>query len=118
MPLRVSCRPGVLLRVAEVGKRWHIQPTELPRSVIHDYRDPPINGSERNIRCYLTKRNVSRGISGNVGRGCRNAFLGLARTCAKLSIAFWACLGSRLGISRQPAVPPLADLIRCRGQPA
>jgi hypothetical protein len=35
-----------------------------------------------------------------------------------LGVAFWDHLGSRLAIPDQPAVPSLADLIRCRGQPA
>ena len=36
---------------------------------------------------------------------------------AKSGIAFWDYLGSRLGVSGQPTVLPLPDLIRCRGQP-
>jgi len=76
------------------------------------------NGSERDIRCQVTKRKVSGGTRSDVGRDCRDAFLGLAKTCAKLGIAFWDYLGSRCGIAGQPAVPPLADLIRCRARPA
>jgi len=66
----------------------------------------------------VTKRKVSGGTRSDVGRDCRDAFLGLAKTCAKLGVAFWDYLGSRLGISTAPAVPPLSDLIHCRGQPA
>jgi hypothetical protein len=40
------------------------------------------------------------------------------RTAAKLGIAFWDYLGDRLSIPGQPIVPYLADLVRCRGQPA
>ena len=76
------------------------------------------NGSERDIRCQVTKRKVSGGTRSDVGRDCRDAFLGLAKTCAKLGIAFWDYLGSRCGIAGQPAVPPLPHLIRCRGRPA
>ncbi len=76
------------------------------------------NSSERDIRCHVTKRKISGGTRSDVGRDCRDAFLGLAKTCAKLGIAFWDYLGSRFGIAGQPAVPPLADLIRCRGRPA
>jgi len=54
----------------------------------------------------------------DVGRECRDAFLGLAKTCAKLGIAFWDYLGSRLDIEGRSAVPPLADLVRCRERPA
>ena len=85
-----------------------------------DHPDIPLhtNGSENDIRCQVTKRKVSGGTRSDVGRDCRDAFLGLAKTCAKLGVAFWDYLGNRLGMAGQPAVPPLPDLIRCRGQPA
>jgi hypothetical protein len=76
------------------------------------------NSSERDIRCHVTKRKISGGTRSDVGRDCRDALLGLAKTCAKLSIAFWNYLGTRFGIAGQPAVPPMADLIRYRGRPA
>ncbi|MFZ2077007.1 MAG: transposase, partial [Xanthobacteraceae bacterium] len=66
----------------------------------------------------VTKRQVSGGTRTDTGRDCRDAFLGLAKTCRKLGVAFWDYLGARLGVSGSPAVPPLADLIHCRGQPA
>ena len=85
-----------------------------------DHPDIPLhtNGSENDIRCQVTKRKVSGGTRSDVGRDCRDAFLGLAKTCAKLGIAFWDYLGSRLLIPGQPRVPSLADLIHCRGQTA
>jgi hypothetical protein len=76
------------------------------------------NGSERDIRCHVTKRKVSGGTRSDLGRDCRDAFLGLAKTCAKLGIAFWDYLGNRLSISTAPDVPPLSELVRCRGKPA
>jgi transposase IS66 family protein len=76
------------------------------------------NGSENDIRCQVTRRKVSAGTRSDVGRDCRDAFLGLAKTCAKQSIAFWNYLGSRLSVPDHPVIPPLPDLIRCRGQPA
>jgi hypothetical protein len=66
----------------------------------------------------VTKRHVSGGTKTNLGRDCRNAFLGLAKTCCKLGISFWNYLGARLDVPSVPAVPRLAELIRCRGQPA
>lgn len=83
-----------------------------------DRPDIPLhtNGSERDIRCHVTKRKISGGTRSDVGRDCRDAFLGLAKTCAKLGIAFWDYLGCRFGIAAQPTVPPLADLIRCRAR--
>jgi hypothetical protein len=64
----------------------------------------------------VTKRQVSGGTKSDIGRDCRDAFLGLAKTCRKLGIAFWDYLGTRLGVSGGPIVPHLPDLIRCRGQ--
>ena len=76
------------------------------------------NGSERDIRLHITKRKISRGTRSLDGRDCRDAFLGLMRTAAKLGIAFWGYLGDRLSIPGQPNVQYLPDLIHCRGQPA
>src|ERR1700722_9444312 len=41
------------------------------------------NGSENDIRCQVTRRKVSAGTRSDVGRDCRDTFLGLAKTCAK-----------------------------------
>jgi len=76
------------------------------------------NGSENDIRCQVTRRKVSAGTRSDTGRNCRDAFLGLAKTCVKHGIAFWDYLGSRLNVQGPPAVPSLPELIRCRGQPA
>src|SRR5271166_2064004 len=65
------------------------------------------NGSERDIRLHVTKRKISGGTRSVDGRDCRDAFLGLMRTAAKLGIAFWDYLGDRLSIPGQPAVPYL-----------
>jgi hypothetical protein len=76
------------------------------------------NASENDIRCQVMKRQISGGTQSDLGRDCRDAFLGLGKTCQKLGIAFWDYLGARLGVPGITAVPRLADLIRCRGQPA
>ncbi len=60
------------------------------------------NTSENDVRCQVTKRKVSGGTRSDVGRDCRDAFLGLAKTCAKLGIAFWDYLGDR---TRRPGHP-------------
>ena len=75
------------------------------------------NGSERDIRLHVTKRKVSGGTRSLDGRDCRDAFIGLMRTAAKLGFAFWDYLGDRLNIPGQPIVPYLPDLVRCRHQP-
>ena len=92
----------------------HANHTEL--LAVLDHPDIPLhtNGSENDIRCQVTKRKVSGGTRSDIGRDCR----GLAKTCAKLGVAFWDYLGSRLASPGQPIVPSLADIIHCRGQPA
>ena len=44
---------------------------------------------------------------------CRDAFLGLLLTCAKLGLSFWDYLGDRLGVPETEA-PYLPDLVRLR----
>ena len=46
------------------------------------------NGSENDIRCQVTRRKVSAGTRSDLGRDCRDAFLGLAKTCARHGVAF------------------------------
>jgi hypothetical protein len=86
------------------------------------------NGSENDIRCQVTRRKISGGTRSDTGRGCRDAFLGLAKTCNKLGIAFCDYLGDRLAAPghahvpyprpRQPSLPirviarPLAPVTR------
>jgi hypothetical protein len=72
------------------------------------------NGSENDIRCQVTRRKVSAGTRSDLGRDCRDALLGLMKTCAKLAIAFRDYLGARLRIPGAPNVPPLAELIQIR----
>src|ERR1700678_4076446 len=76
------------------------------------------NGSENDIRCHVTRRKVSGGTRSDAGRDCRDAFLGLAKTCAKNGIAVWNYLGSRLGVSDQTLIPLFPHLLRCRGHSA
>jgi hypothetical protein len=72
------------------------------------------NGSENDIRSHVTKRKISGGTRSDAGRDCRDAFLGLAKTCAKLGIAFWDYLGARLAIPGQPEIPDLPAIVRHR----
>ena len=76
------------------------------------------NGSENDIRCHVTRRKISAGTRSDAGRDCRDAFLGLSKTCSKLGIAFWDYLGDRLLVPGHRLIESLPALIRCRGQPA
>lgn len=99
-------------------KRLHANKSEL--LMVLDRPEIPLhtNGSENDIRCQVTRRKVSAGTRSDGGRDCRDGFLGLAKTCAKHGIAFWDYLGSRLSVPSKPLIPPLPQLVRCRGQPA
>ena len=57
------------------------------------------NGSENDIRCYVTRRKVSGGTRSDIGRDSRDAFLSLTKTCDKLRIPVWDYLGSRLKVA-------------------
>jgi hypothetical protein len=73
------------------------------------------NGSENDIRCQVTRRKISGGTRSDLGRDCRDAFLGLMKTCAKQGIRFWQYLGARLSVPGAVDVPQLPSLV---GQPA
>src|SRR6195952_2601451 len=101
-----------LLRRVDANKAELLMVLDRPETPLHT------NGSENDIRCQVTRRKVSAGTRSDTGRDCRDAFLGLAKTCAKHGIAFWDYLGSRIGVAAGRIVPHLPELIRCRGQPA
>jgi len=113
----VFCRRTGFASLDRLLQRLHANKAEL--LTVLDHPDIPLhtNGSERDLRCQVTKRKISGGTRSADGRSCRDAFLSLAKTCAKLAIAFWDYLGSRLAVPGSPFVPPLADLVRARGQP-
>jgi hypothetical protein len=69
------------------------------------------NGSENDIRCQVIRRKISAGTRSDAGRACRDAFLGLMKTCRKLGLSFWDYLGDRLGAIGTPVVPYLPDLV-------
>jgi len=60
-------------------KRLHANKAEL--LMVLDHPEIPLhtNGSENDIRCQVTKRQVSGGTHSDTGRDCRDAFLGLAK---------------------------------------
>ena len=75
------------------------------------------NGSENDIRGHVTRRKVSGGTRSDLGRDCRDAFLGILKTCAKLEIRFWDYLGARLAVPKGPVIPSLAELVFARYYP-
>jgi hypothetical protein len=95
-------------------KRLHANKAELLKVLERPEIPLHTNGSENDIRCVVTKRKVSGGTRSDIGRDCRDAFLGLAKTCKKLGIVFWAYLGSRLDVPGQPDVLGLAEMVKHR----
>ncbi len=97
--------------------RLHANKAEL--LVALDRPEIPLhtNDAENDIRCQVTKRKVSGGTRSDQGRDCRDAFLGLSKTCQKLGVRFWNYLGSRLLVPDTPDVPPLPLLIRQHAAP-
>jgi hypothetical protein len=59
---------------------------------------------------------LSGGTRSDRGRDCRDAFLSLAKTCAKLKIAFWDYPGDRFAVPGVQAFPSLPEIIRARAQ--
>ena len=114
---RIFTRQTGFVTLDRLLKRLHANKAELLKVLERPEIPLHTNGSENDIRCVVTKRKVSGGTRSDVGRDCRDAFLGLGKTCKKLRIVFWDYLGSRLGISGQPDVPFLADIIRHRCAP-
>jgi hypothetical protein len=87
--------------------------------MVLDRPDIPLhtNGSENDIRCHVTRRKVSGGTRSDIGRDCRDAFLGIVKTCAKLEISFWDYLGARLAVPAVPNITYLPELVLARSRP-
>jgi hypothetical protein len=94
--------------------RLHANKAEL--LMVLDRPEIPLhtNGSENDIRCQVMRRKVSAGTRSEFGRDCRDAFLGLGKTCNKLGIAVWDYLGSRLKVAGHSIVQPLDHYVRGR----
>ncbi len=114
---RIFARRTGFVTLDRLLKRLHANKREL--LMVLDRPDIPLhtNGSENDVRCQVTKRKVSGGTRSDVGRDCRDAFLGLTKTCAKLGITFWEYLGSRLAVPGTPTIPYLPQLVTARATP-
>jgi hypothetical protein len=82
--------------------------------LVLDRPDIPLhtNGSENDVRSFVTKRRISGETRSAAGKQARDTFLSLLKTCSKLAISFWDYLGARLKIPDADRVPWLPDLIR------
>ncbi len=115
---RIFLRRTGFVTLDRLLKRLHANKAEL--LMVLDRPETPLhtNGSENDIRCYVTRRKLSAGTRSDGGRDCRDAFLGLAKTCDKLGVALWDFLGSRLKVAGHILVRPLDHYVRARLRPA
>jgi hypothetical protein len=115
---RIFARRTGFATLDRLLERLHANKPEL--LIVLDRPEIPLhtNGSERDIRSFVTKRKISGGTQSTDGRDCRDAFLGLLLTCNKLGIAFWDYLGDRLAVSGTSPVAKLDLLVAGRAQTA
>jgi len=94
-----------LLARLHANKAELLMALERPEIPLHT------NSAEEALRSQVIRRKISGGTRSDLGRDCRDAFLGLAKTCAKLGIAFWDYLGARIGSTDASSVPYLPQLV-------
>ena len=111
---RIFGRVTGFAELDEAVARLRVNKAEL--LLVLDRPEIPLhtNGSENDIRGFVTKRKISGETRSAAGKRARDTFLSLLKTCAKLGLSFWDYLGARLKIPEADAVPWLPDLIRQR----
>ena len=109
---RIFTRVTGFVELDEAVARTHANKDELLR--VLDRPEIPLhtNGSENDVRSFVTKRKISGETRSAAGKQARDTFLSLLKTCSKLAISFWDYLGARLKIPDADRVPWLPDLIR------
>jgi hypothetical protein len=85
---RIFCRRTGFVTLDRLLKRLHANKAELLMVLNRPEIPLHTNGSENDIRCQVTRRKASAGTCSDAGRDCRDALLGLAKTCAKHGVAF------------------------------
>jgi uncharacterized small protein (DUF1192 family) len=77
-----------------------------------DRPDLPLhtNEAEYDFRDWATRRKISAGTRGALGKRCRDTFLSLKATCRKLGVRFMSYLRDR--ISKAGQIPLLSELLR------
>jgi uncharacterized small protein (DUF1192 family) len=103
---RVTCWPELNAALARMAEKK----ADLLR--VLDRPDMPLhtNDPERAFRDWATKRKISAGTKGSVGKRCRDTFLSLKSTCRKLGIRFKDYLKDRL--TKTGIIPTLSELLR------
>src|SRR3954452_16662092 len=114
---RIFTRVTGFAELDQAVARTHANKDEL--LLVLDRPDIPLhtNGSENDVRSFVTKRRISGETRSAAGKQARDTFLSLLKTCSKLAISFWDDLGARLKIPDADRVPWLPDLIRQNASP-
>ena len=115
---RIFLRPTGFVTLDRLLARLHANKAELLKVLERPAIPLHTNGSESDIRCYVTRRKISAGTRSEIGRDCRDALLSLAKTCDKLGIAIWDYLGSRFKAAGAAIIEPLDHYVRARFRPA
>jgi hypothetical protein len=115
---RIFLRRTGFVTLDRLLARLHANKAELLKVLERPEIPLHTNGSENDIRCYVTRRKISAGTRSDIGRDCRDAFLSLAKTCDKLGIAIWDYLGSRFKVVGATIIQPLDHYVRARLHPA
>jgi hypothetical protein len=103
---RTTCFPELNAALARMQENQAelLRVLERPDLPLHS------NTVERDFRDWATKRKISAGTRGELGRRCRDTFLSLKATCKKLGLRFWAYLQDRL--RNAGTIPSLSELVR------
>lgn len=108
---RVFTRKTGYVMLDRLLGRLHAQRASLLR--VLERPDIPLhtNGSENDIRAFVTKRKISGGTVSDAGRIARETMIGLMKTCAKQRVSFYKFLGDRFAVPGAPSIPWLPDLV-------
>jgi hypothetical protein len=108
---RIFTRQSGYVMLDRLLTRLHHQKAELLRVLERPEIPLHTNGSENDIRAFVTKRKISGGTVSDAGRIARDTMLGLMKTCAKLGVSFYQFLGNRFAVPGAANIPWLPDLV-------
>jgi hypothetical protein len=109
---RIFTRKTGYILLDQLLARLHRRKADLLR--VLDRPEIPLhtNGSENDIRAFVTKRKISGGTVSQAGKTARDVMLGLAKTCAKQGVSFYRFLGDRFAVPGAQPFTNLAVLVR------
>src|SRR5262249_15694881 len=106
---RIFTRKTVFVILDRLLARLRANKAELLKVLDHPEIPLHTNGSENDIRCQVTKRKVSGGTRSDVGRDCRDGFLGLFKKCKELGLSFLYFLVFHTSPALPPHIAPSSD---------